>query len=812
MIPAGAPPPPRVARSADAPGPKRTKKPKRAPIRPIGRRTLILAGSGAAVLAVAAVTGYLLLGDGANATATASAPLVSQVAAELDRDHFAAAKKALLLAESQLDNEPEDGLAHAMQARVAIVLQHHFGADSPTAAQARSKIASADVSRPGWLEAVAAASFAAGEPNAQLSRLEQELTRRPGDRDLLALLAEGSMLAGKPEAAEAWLLQLLGVSPKSPLALHGLGLLKLRSGDPSAAATRFEAALEADPRHASSAVELARIALSKGELDEAVRQLSRGLEKDAAEGLGPRDRSKAELLFGDVLARTRKPAEAEAAFRRALALDAKSADVRRALAGFLLSRHRNAEVIELLPAAEVRGDPSLVETSVVAYLALGKMIDADGLVRALIEKKGDQSRSWYLQGLVQAKAGNEAEAVRSFERAVELEPDGIEALLALARAEREAGKLDQAKAALARAEEKAPQSHRIKTALGELRLAQGDAKSAVQAFDEALRLDASDVEALEGKGRVLEKLGDLEGALAAYQTATSIDDSSIAGHLGAGSLLARKGDANGAVEALEKAKALDPKSPRIRIGLATLRLDAGELDPAMEEVEAALTSDESSAGAWALRSRILRARGEGAAAVDAIRRAVAIEPKRPAWALELGAAFEAAANPTEALAAYRKALGLAPRSADALEGAGRVLLALGGTADAVKSLESALAADPARTRLHVPIGDGYMRMRRFPNAIAAYLQAAKQPDAKGIAFKLARAYQEEGKSSEAIAQFQRALKEDPDDSNAWRYLGFAYKEKNRLGEAIGAFKTYLEKSPKADDRAEIEDEIATLRL
>jgi len=84
--------------------------------------------------------------------------------------------------------------------------------------------------------------------------------------------------------------------------------------------------------------------------------------------------------------------------------------------------------------------------------------------------------------------------------------------------------------------------------------------------------------------------------------------------------------------------------------------------------------------------------------------------------------------------------------------------------------------------------------------------------AEGVAFRLGIAHQEKGRHAEAIRWFSEAAREAPDDARPWKQLGYAYKATRRIRDAIDAFRRYLDRSPQAADRAEIEDEIATLRL
>lgn len=68
----------------------------------------------------------------------------------------------------------------------------------------------------------------------------------------------------------------------------------------------------------------------------------------------------------------------------------------------------------------------------------------------------------------------------------------------------------------------------------------------------------------------------------------------------------------------------------------------------------------------------------------------------------------------------------------------------------------------------------------------------------------------QGKTADAIAEFNQALKLNPKDPASHRGLGLAYAQSGKSAEAIKHLKLYLKASPKASDRAIIEKRIDQL--
>ena len=351
----------------------------------------------------------------------------------------------------------------------------------------------------------------------------------------------------------------------------------------------------------------------------------------------------------------------------------------------------------------------------------------------------------------------------------------------------------------------------LQVALGAHRLAKGDADTALAAFEKAASLDPTDDRAVAGRGAVRLRAGDLAEAKAAFDEAVAINDASADGLAGLGRIALRQQDWETAAARLAKARALSPKDPMIGAHLAAAQLGAGRTAEALQTIDAVIEARDDVAEARATRAEALLAKEDYEGAESEARRAIALDKTVVRYPLLLARIQEKAGAPAAALAAYKDALALAPGDVDALEGQGKSKIATGAILDGVKSLEAALAKDPQRTHLLGPIADGYLRTRKFQQAIDTIEKQQRLTGAKGLSFKLGRALQEQGRTDLAIAQFRKAIVEDPGDATSQRFLGYAYKEKNQIRKAVEAFQAYLSLSPDADDRAEIEDEIATLR-
>ena len=746
-------------------------------------------------------------------------PLARQLATarnEIRRDDFAAYQRAIAAAEAGLAEDPEDVHARALFAQAAFTLQRKFraGAPLPQAQSHLDALVATAAGEPEVRKARAAAALQAGEPAKVADFLAPLLAAEPADVEALVLAASAQLALRQPAEAQALLDRAAAAAPNAAGVIHLQGAARLAQGDTAGAKARFEAALAADPQHGESAVELAALALEAGDAAAARTVLDQALSEKARPGLGGMLLGRAHALRGSALVRLRQPAEAAQAFEAAIAAEGASARTRVRYARFLLDRGQAAKAAEILEPVRGQADADLdvAEALVRSFAGAGKMLQADNLVATLRKQQPKDARLLFLQGFVQQQSGKLDEAVASFAEALALDEGRIDARVAHARALLAQGKLDEARTEIAAAVERAPDAPDAHTAQGEIRLAAQDYAAALAAFDAALRIDGEYVPAHLGRAAVLEKQADLPGAVETYRTVLAIDDAVPEHHLRLGSALWMQKDMDAAIAALETAQKLDPKNARVLSRLGAAQFDAGRIDAAIQSIEAALAIDNTSAESYLYLARFQQAKGDSSSAVHAVRRAMALDAKNAAYPYQLGLIYESANNPVEALDAFKAAVKLDPRHADALEHQGNVLVSLNAGGQAVKAYEAALALDPARTRLLLAVADTHLRNNRWEAAIAALQRASRDAGLRGVAYRLGVAYQEKGNNGEAVEWFQRAAREDPADAMPWRQLGYAYKERNRIGDAVTAFRRYLEKKPAADDRAEIEDEIATLRL
>ena len=291
------------------------------------------------------------------------------------------------------------------------------------------------------------------------------------------------------------------------------------------------------PVSAYAALGLARLALVRGNADQA-KQILEDLTSSAPR-FGPAFR-----LLGDSYANLRRDADAERALRRANSLpvyapyadrlvdalalesrhstfllqqavetdlnaywdeyltrramefDPNNPDVVYKLGGIVRSLGRNDEALELFQRYQrmVPGDAQVLGQIGSCLGDLGRFVEAESYLRRALERV-DDALTYYNLGFVLTRVGRLADAAAAYERALDRDPNHLEARTNLAAVLTRQGKLDQASRELIRVLEMDPDNPGAHTNLGLVLAQQGHADRAAREFQEALRINPQQDEA-----------------------------------------------------------------------------------------------------------------------------------------------------------------------------------------------------------------------------------------------------------------------------------------------------------------------------
>ena len=511
-------------------------------------------------------------------------------------------------------------------------------------------------------------------------------------------------------------------------ALHERARLAARRAQFKEAVQLYGEALAKNARSAALQGELGYWLMISGEAKKGLPHLQR------ADELRPTARTA--LRLGRAREKLGDRAGAEKDLRRALALRPTYRAARIALGNLLRRKGANEEAISLLEAATGAGSNE------------------------------ERARALVALGAAYLEAGRRLDAERAFERAIQFAPARAEVRLSVARAWLGTEKKDDVARALQiiqRTAELAPDVPGVYGTLGHARERAGDAALALEAYDQALRLDPRYHYA---RRRLL-------------HLALQSRDFQRARHE-ADRLLA---DASGVPEHRFLAALVADKEGR--------RAEArkGYLD-------AIAVAGGDYPEAYVTLGALEKAAGDPVKARAALEKAVALRPDYDVAWTSLGKLHESEGRPAAAEAAYRKALEIDPGHAPAWLALGQLHSADGLLDDAIRELKKALEAKPGYDAAELALGLAYAKAGRLDEAVSTYRALlAEAPRHVSAWYDLALALEAKGRGAEAREALRNALAVDPGHADSLRELAALELRERRLGEARKRFEELLDLEP-----------------
>jgi tetratricopeptide (TPR) repeat protein len=368
-----------------------------------------------------------------------------------------------------------------------------------------------------------------------------------------------------------------------------VGQLSSRSQGPSPPARRTEANPAAVVKY-----RLAESLLQQGKADEAVEALKAALQ------LQP-DLIEAHFALGVILARQGREDYGAAVdhFLTVLRLDPSHVDAR----------------INLSNVLEQEGDFEGAASAIKEALSL-----ADG-----------RADLYVMLGHKQWGAEKYSDAIKSFHRALELDPQISGAHYGLAMTLRSLGDLSAAQSEFELALKLNPDDALAHYQLGRFLIQQKESSQAAHHLEESIRLKPDLADAYAKLGVLYRSLGKNDEAEKAYRAAVRLNPKLEKACYGLAQLLQAKGETGEAQKIFEQVRQLKASSGTLAEASSlnatgVVRMNAGELDPALEKFRAALALDPTFAAAAYNEGLVLGRQGKIPEAIESFKTAIRLRP------------------------------------------------------------------------------------------------------------------------------------------------------------------------------------------
>ena len=214
--------------------------------------------------------------------------------------------------------------------------------------------------------------------------------------------------------------------------------------------------------------------------------------------------------------------------------------------------------------------------------------------------------------------------------------------------------------------------------------------------------------------------------------------------------------------------------------------EQGKIPEALDAVNKALEIDPNCAAAWNCKGATLQRQGKLTEALEAVNKALEIDPNFAAAWNGKGVVLLKRENLSEALGALDKALEINPNDAEAWSNKGAVLFAQGKRPEALEAWRNK--------------GVALAKQGKFIEALEAFNKVleinpnyAEAWRGKGIVLA------KQGKLTEALEAYNKALEINPNYADAWNNKGVVLAKQGKFPEALEAFNKALEINPNYAD-------------
>lgn len=490
---------------------------------------------------------------------------------------------------------------------------------------------------------------------------------------------------------------------------------------------------------------------------------------------------------------------------------------------------RNSAIKDAVLEAEaaIRKDPNNLE----AHRLLGNIYrslvgDTDSPQRpteSMLDKAIEQyeamtridsssTEDWVALGQLYRRANKNDQALASFKRCLELEPDSESCLTNLAFLYTDLSDNEQAIALLEKNLPRKVDSAQLYIAMGYAYERGKNYKKAIEFYRKAIALDHSNLNVNRSLAESLLQDGQLKAALDEFKAIVEVDKSDADSYLRIGQIYRRLGNFDGALQNLLNAQLLKPDSIDTTYNLALLYEEQNKYEEALEKLNDLLKSTEKKMGTYSPAE--MNNRGIFLERLGMVYRKMEKYPEAIKTFEQLKALDKDNAAKADSIIidTYRAAKDLSTAIRLANEGIQKYPQVRGFKLQLAELIDDKGDYDAARLQLEKLLNqtkddrEVYLTLAQIQEKRKMYAEAEKNVQAatalateeqkESILFFQGAIYERQKKYDEAEASFLQTLKINPQNAAALNYLGYMLADRGvRLEEALRYIQQAVELEP-----------------
>jgi len=403
-------------------------------------------------------------------------------------------------------------------------------------------------------------------------------------------------------------------------------------------------------------------------------------------------------------------------------------------------------------------------------LADKNLPEAADIVNGLVADYPDEALAYIGSGLIQETAGQMDEAVVSYTRAIELDPNNTVAYSNRANVYQQLGKHTEAIADYTKSIEVDPENADAYLNRGLAHYDLQEYDQAIPDFEAALQIDPNYVEAYNNIGLVYIRLKKYDDALTQYNKAIEIDPRFAAAYGNRGNVYQMLGQPDLALADFNKSIQLAPNVAEVYDYRGRIYYSQNQYDLALADYNHAVSLDSTFSTAYNDR----------------------------------GLVYFYQDKLDEALADYNQALELDPESSEAYNNRGVLYLGQGKLDDALDDFTQAIDIDPNYVNAIFNTGNVYLKQGKFDDALNSFTHVIEL-DPQNI-----RAYYQrgivnfqQGDMGAAIDNMSQVIQIDNSFALAYLARGLAYAQLGKLPEAAADYWQWTQLNQTTSDKADL---------
>jgi cellulose synthase operon protein C len=627
---------------------------------------------------------------------------------------------------------------------------------------------------------------------AAVAALDAALGFAPNDPEAAVMKAELLAAQRKTDEALRLLEQTAAANPRELQVRYTLVTMLVSSGQVDKALPTLESMKKDAPTHFLTHYSDALVLLAKGDAAKS-RERTQTMLATRPDHL--------QTLFLAALAdyQLKNYPAAEDALQTIIARAPNDPIPRRILAAIYL---RSGRANQALDAAEqglrrTPDDPMLLRLSGEARLMTGNVAEATRLYeRATAIDRDPNSTGRLRLAQIRLQSGDATRGLADLEQLSAQDSTKIQADLALYSTHLRKREYDKALAAVAAIEKKQPGSALTPDLRGNVYLTRYDLKEARKHFAKALELEPNRLSSARSLAIIDLQEGKPADARARYEKIIAAQPKNEQPLIALAEILALSGAPDPEVRsALEKAIAANDKAAGPRLALIAHYRRSGDNKSALEAARAAAAALPNEPRIVEAYGAMQLASGEMVPARETFTRLAQLLPQNPAPWLRVSEAHLATKDYVSALDAQRKALAIQPDYAPALVALATTYLVSGNPDDAITEARRLQRERPKAAIGFALEAELLAAQKKFAEALPPMREAISREPSPGLASRQFALLTAAGRMSDANAFADRWAKEHPKDAGFLSLVGQQRQAAKDNAGAASAYRAALEIEP-----------------